>query len=93
MKLTSAKASCFVDFIAGSDTTDATWTAVDSDADTYLDQLVIDFGSGNKVTIEDYFDNTTTDDDTSGAGSGFIESLVFDDDASVNLTEAQALIV
>lgn len=70
-----------------------TWSAVDSaDGDSYVDQLLIDFGSGNTITVNHYFDNSSLDDDTSSAGTGCLEKLVFNDDSNVDFTQIQSLI-
>jgi Ca2+-binding RTX toxin-like protein len=75
-------------------TANATWTAVDgTDADTFVDQLRIDFGNGFSVNILNYFSNTNLDDDLSIAGTGAIESMIFSNDANVTFTDVQSLIL
>jgi|GEM_PF-259753 len=76
---------------AGLTTTQASWTAVDSNADGKLDQLVIDFGSGNSITINNYFDNSSSLISSSAAGTGAIEQLVFDNNSNVNFATVQTL--
>lgn len=71
----------------------ASWQAVDSNGDTFVDSLAMDFAGGNQILIENYFNNTSTDDDTSDAGTGLIEKLVFADDGDVNFVQVQQLIV
>jgi Ca2+-binding RTX toxin-like protein len=75
----------------GYNTTALTWSAVDSNSDGKLDRLVMDFGGGHTVQVENYFDNTSADVQASGMGSGLIESLSFDNDAAVTFAEVQAL--
>ncbi len=55
------------------------WQAIDTNADTFVDQLFLDFGSGNTITINNYFDNTSASDNLSGAGTGATEYIVFYD--------------
>jgi len=69
----------------------ASWQALDSNNDSFMDQLLIDFGSGNSLTINNYFDNTSIDDDLCGAGAGVIENIVFNN-TWINFNEAQGLI-
>lgn len=76
----------------GFNTSAATWTALDTDGDTFVDRLFIDFGSGNSVAIDNYFNNISTDDDLSSQGTGAIETLVFDNDSSVTFTDVLSLI-
>lgn len=73
-------------------TTAATWTAVDSNTDGYLDQLKIDFGSQNVVYIENYFNNTANTVGSSTAGSGVVESLVFSNNGNVTFSTAKGLV-
>jgi Ca2+-binding RTX toxin-like protein len=89
-----------IDDASGSETVDissfatngVTWSAVDTDSDTFVDKLLIDFGSGNTISILHYFSDTTTDDDTSSAGAGCIEHFVCSDDGDVTFANVQALI-
>ncbi len=67
------------------------WTAVDSGADSFVDQLLVSFSGGDSITINDYFDNTAITDDLSGAGSGLIETLSFADQ-SAGFADIQGLI-
>jgi hypothetical protein len=70
------------------------WTAVDGiDGDGNLEHLIIDFGGGNSVTILNYYDNTSSSEDTSGAGAGHIETLIFSDNPAVDLTQVHAFVV
>jgi Ca2+-binding RTX toxin-like protein len=71
---------------------DATFSAVDTDSDTYIDQLVLDFGGGNVIRISNYFDNTSDDEDACDVGSGYIETIAFADDSSVDLAQVQSII-
>lgn len=68
------------------------WVAQDGNGDSFVDRLIISFGSGNQVTIYNYFDNSSADDDASGFGSGYIENIAFADDATVDLTQVQQII-
>lgn len=68
------------------------WVAQDSNADSFVDRLIISFGSGNQVSIYNYFNNTSADEDLSGAGSGHIENIAFADDPTVDLTQIQDII-
>ncbi len=79
---------------AGFNTTQFTWEAIDNDSDAngYVDALLIEYDGSHSVTIENYFDNSSTDDDTSNAGAGYIETLIFSDNSSVNFADAQGLI-
>lgn len=63
-----------------------------SDFDSFKDSLLIDFGSGNMITITSYFNNKSLDGHTSYAGVGLIEKLIFADDAYVNFTQVQSLL-
>jgi Ca2+-binding RTX toxin-like protein len=69
----------------------ALWSAVDSDSDGHVDQLVIDFGGGHSVTINDYFSGTAETVEESTAGSGAIESLLFNDQ-TLNFAAVQSLL-
>lgn len=68
------------------------WSAVDTSGDTFVDRLALDFGSGNQILVENYFDNTSVDDDLSGAGTGLIETFVFADDDTVDFAQVQQLV-
>ncbi len=67
------------------------WTAVDSGADSFVDQLLMSFSGGDSITINDYFDNTAISDDLSGAGVGLLESITFSDQTA-GFTDVQGLI-
>jgi len=69
--------------------TSATWTAQDTNSDGKVDQLTVDFGSGNKAIVSNYFDNTSSNVRTSGAGTGTIETFIFSDDANFTFDKAQ----
>jgi Ca2+-binding RTX toxin-like protein len=75
----------------GLKTTQATWSALDSNADGKLDALKVDFGTSNNVTIQDYFNNTAATVAGSAAGAGVIESLQFDN-AKLTYADATALV-
>lgn len=69
------------------------WQAVDSDGDTWLDRLVMDFGAGGMISIDNYFSDTTTSALTSLAGAGLMEDIVFTgDNVTYNFDDVQALI-
>jgi Ca2+-binding RTX toxin-like protein len=70
-----------------------TWEAADgADTNPYLDQLIIDFGS-YEITIMNYFNNRSMDDDSSGRGSGLIERIIFSNDSDVDFAQVQLLIL
>jgi len=52
-------------------------TAVDTDNNTFVDALKLNFGSGNNVLIQNYFDNTSTNSHISNPGNGLIETIHF----------------
>jgi Ca2+-binding RTX toxin-like protein len=88
--------------LSGTDTLDlsnfnladvVSWVAVDSDdGDSNMDQLLITFAGGNTITVDDYFNNTTADDNTCGQGVGYIETIIFADDSVVDFVQVQGLI-
>lgn len=69
----------------------STWSAVDTDSDTFVDQLVVDYGSGNSVSINNFFSDNATTASVSTAGSGAIESLVFADQ-TLSFSQVQSAI-
>jgi Ca2+-binding RTX toxin-like protein len=69
------------------------WSAVDSsDAGSFVDALVINFGSNKVITISNYFSNTSIDDDLSLVGSGYIETIAFADDPLVDFSQVKLII-
>jgi len=73
-------------------TNQVTWSAIDTNSDTFVDRLLVELGNGNSVAISNYFDNTATTAGNSGQGTGLIESLLFDDDSDVTFNEVQSLL-
>ncbi len=53
-------------------------SAVDSDGDGFVDQLSLDM-VGRTVTIQNFFDNSSTTAQDSGFGNGLIEHFIFKD--------------
>jgi Ca2+-binding RTX toxin-like protein len=81
--------------LTGYDVADVTaWAAIDTagDADSNIDSLRLTFAGGNTITIMNYFSNDSTDDQLVGAGEGYIETIQFDDDSYVDLTQVQGLV-
>ncbi len=72
------------------DVLDGRWAAADSNNDGNVDNLFIEWDNGS-LTVEDYFDNTAADASGSGQGSGFVETLILNDDADVTFSEVQNL--
>jgi Ca2+-binding RTX toxin-like protein len=68
------------------------WSATDTDSDTFLDRLIIDFGSGDTVRIENYFNDTSTTAAGSTEGTGLIENIAFSDDGTVDFQQVQSLL-
>ncbi len=69
------------------------WQAVDGpDPASRIDRLVINFAGGNSITIFNYFDDASTDEDLCGAGTGHIETIIFSDDSSVDLAQIKSII-
>jgi hypothetical protein len=70
----------------------SSWAAVDgADGGSRFDSLVITFAAGSTITITDYYDDSSSTEDTLGAGAGHIETIVFADDASVDLAQVHTL--
>ncbi len=84
----SSGSSDSLEFIS-SITNALTWTAVDRDTNGQFEDLLIDFGNGKSVTVQDYFDNGND----SLAGSGLMENISFTDDAVNNFTDVQGFLV
>jgi Ca2+-binding RTX toxin-like protein len=85
-------------YLYGWNTSDVeTWQAVDgTDPGNQVDTLVITLNSGQIISILNYFDNTSTDDDLSHAGTGCIESIIFNagaGDTVVDFAAIQSLIL
>jgi Ca2+-binding RTX toxin-like protein len=68
------------------------WIALDTNTDTNLDALVLDFGNESTLTIQNYFDNSATTVLTSLAGAGYIEIIAFSDDSVVDFAQVQLLV-
>jgi trimeric autotransporter adhesin len=68
------------------------WAAVDTNTDGFVDQLVMTMAAYGTIRMNNYFNNTSGDDDLSGQGIGLIETMVFGNDPSVTFTDVQLLI-
>ncbi len=55
----------------------SSWTAQDSSADSYFDQLLLNFTSGSSLTIQNFFDNSSNLLSNLTAGQGNIENIAF----------------
>jgi Ca2+-binding RTX toxin-like protein len=77
---------------SGYETTDVNWSETDSNSDGNVDRLTIHLGSGHSVAIENYFDDTAATSSQSGAGSGLIEQLIFDNDSNFTYTDVQTFL-
>ena len=53
--------------------------------------LRIEFGDNRFVFIDKYFDNLHADEDLSSEGQGYIETIAFADDPSVDLAQVKDL--
>ena len=53
----------------------AVFSGLDMDTNGFWDNLFIDMGGGDTITIEDYFDNLSN----LAAGTGLLESIAFND--------------
>lgn len=68
------------------------WSAVDgSDADHNADSLLVSVGTYS-LLIQNYFSNTSADDDMSTQGAGYIETIHFDNAQTVTLAQVQGFI-
>jgi len=71
----------------------ASWAAIDGpDADTFVDSLRISFAGGWSITILNYFNNVSVDDDLSGPGTGYIETIAFANDPVVDFAQVISII-
>jgi len=68
------------------------WLGLDSNNDTFIDSLKLDFGSGDSITIQNYFDNTSANASLVGAGAGHLEHIIFADNPNVDLQNVQSLL-
>lgn len=66
------------------------WKAVDANGDGKVEDLFIDLGNGDTITIRNFFDNTAASSANGGFGSGLIESIMFSD-KTMTLDEIRAL--
>ncbi len=76
--------------------TDFFFYAVDtgSDGDAFLNDLILYNPELDwEITLDDYFNNTSTDDDASGAGAGHIDFISFSDRQNLNLSDVQSILL
>ena len=64
------------------------WDALDSNSDGRMDQLFMDFGTGNSITVENYFGNTLA----LSAGTGLLETIRFASNVYLDFDDVSALV-
>ena len=69
------------------------WSAIDTDSDTFVDSLRLDFGSGNSITLQNYFNDVSSNPSLSSTSNGYIESIIFADNSSVDINDVQGFLV